>query len=67
MFIEPKTSSEKPLCFPSMTANNKIKRCHHLEAHPLQVRNKQDWDRGFIFLLPQAAVLPGSDAGSDVV
>ena len=35
--------------------------------YPLQVRHKQDWVHGFIFLLPQAAVLPGSDAGSDVV
>ena len=37
------------------------------EAHPLQVRHKQDWARGFILLLPQTAVLPGSDAGSDVI
>ena len=37
------------------------------EGHPLQVRHKQDWGRGFILLLPQAAVLPGSDAGSDVI
>ena len=29
-----------------------------LKGHPLQVRHKQDWDRGFIFLLPQASVLP---------
>ena len=29
--------------------------------------HKQDWGRGFILLLPQAAVLLGSDAGSDVV
>ena len=42
-------------------------RRRRLEEHPLQVRHKQDWDRGFILLLPQAAVLPGSDAGSDVV
>ena len=33
----------------------------------IQVRQKQDWGRGFILLLPQAAVLPGSDAGNDVV
>ena len=39
----------------------------HLEKYLLQVRHKQDWGRGFILLLPQAAVLPGSDAGSDVV
>ena len=38
-----------------------------LQGHPLLVRHKQDWGRGFILLLPQAAVLPGSDAGSDGV
>ena len=27
------------------------------KGHPLWARHKQDWDRGFIFLLPQAAVL----------
>ena len=33
-----------------------------------RARHKQDWGRGFILLLlPQTAVLPGSDAGSDVV
>ena len=37
------------------------------EGHPLQVRLKQDWSRGFIFLLPQAAALPESDAGSGVI
>ena len=37
------------------------------EGHPLQARHKQDWGRGFILLLPQAAALPGSDAGSDVI
>ena len=37
------------------------------EEYPLQVRNKQYWGRGFILLLPQTAVLPGSDAGSDVI
>ena len=31
------------------------------------VRHKQDWGQGFILLLPQAAVLPRSDAGSNVV
>ena len=42
--------------------------CHrHLKRYPLQVRHKQDWGRGFILLLPQTAVLPGSDAGSDVI
>ena len=38
------------------------------EGHPLQVRHKQDCGRGFILLLPQtAALLHGSDAGSDVI
>ena len=37
------------------------------EGHPLQARHKQNWGRGFILLLPQTAVLPGSDAGSDVI
>ena len=38
-----------------------------LEGHPLRVRHKQDWGRGFILLLPQDAVMPGSHAGSDGV
>ena len=37
-----------------------------LKRYPLLVRHKQDWGRGFILLLPQAAVLPESDAGSDL-
>ena len=37
------------------------------EGHPLQVRHKQDWGRGFILLLPQTAALPGSHAGSDII
>ena len=37
------------------------------EGYPLQVRHKQDWGRGFILLLPQAVVLPESDAGGDGV
>ena len=37
------------------------------EGHPLQVRHKQDWGRGFILFLPQTAALPESDAGSDVI
>ena len=41
--------------------------CYRWEGHPLQVRHKQDWGQGFIFLLSRAAVLPGSVAGSDVV
>ena len=31
------------------------------KGYPLQIRHKQDWGREFILLLP------GSDAGSDVV
>ena len=37
------------------------------EGYPLQIRRKQDWGRGFILLLPQAAALPESDAGSGVI
>ena len=37
------------------------------EGHPLQVRHKQDWGRGFILLLLQTAALPESDAGSGVI
>ena len=37
------------------------------EGHPLQIRHKQDWGRGFILLLPQTAKLPESDAGSGVI
>ena len=39
------------------------------EGHPLQIRHKQDWGRGFILLLPQTAALPESesDAGSGVI
>ena len=41
---------------------------HRLKRYyPLQVRHKQDCGRGFILLLPQTAVLPESDAGSDVI
>ena len=39
---------------------------HHLERYPLQVRHKQDWGQGFFLLLPETAVLPESDAGSDI-
>ena len=42
-------------------------RRRRLERYPLQVRHKQDWGRGFVLLLTQAAALPGSDAGSGVV
>ena len=34
-----------------------------LKGHPLHVRHKQNWGRGFIFLLLQAVVLSGSGAG----
>ena len=32
--------------------------CSSFEGHPLQVKHKQDWGRGFILLLPQIAALP---------
>ena len=38
-----------------------------LENHPLQVSHKQNWGRGLILLLPQAAVMSEPDAGSDGV
>ena len=41
--------------------------CRRLKRYPFQVRYKQDCGRGFILLLPQAAVLPESDAGSGVI
>ena len=44
-----------------------VRRRRRLEGHPLQVRQKQDRGQTFILLLSQATVLPGSDAGSDVV
>ena len=37
------------------------------KGHPLQVRHKQDWGRGFILLLPRSVALPESDAGSGVI
>ena len=37
------------------------------EGNPLQVRQKQDWGRGFILLLSQTAALPGSDVGSGII
>ena len=46
---------------------NNRRRRRRLEGHPLQVRHKQDWGREFIHSLPKAAVLPGLDAGSDIV
>ena len=36
-----------------------------LVRHSLRLSHKQEWGRGFILLQPEAAVLPGSDAGSD--
>ena len=51
----------------SCTSAFTMHRRRRLERHPLQVRHKQDWVRRFFRLLPQAAVLPVSDAGSDVV
>ena len=42
-------------------------RRRHVEGYSLQVRQKQDWGRGFILLLPQTAVLPESHAGSGVI
>ena len=43
------------------------RRRFRLEGHPHQVSNKLDWGRGFIILLPQDAVPPGSDDGRDVI
>ena len=43
------------------------RRHRRLKRYPLQVRHKQDWDRGFILLLPQTAALPESDAGDGVI
>ena len=42
-------------------------RHRRLEGHPFQVRHKQHYNRRFILLLPQTAVLPRSNAGSDVI
>ena len=36
----------------------RIRHRHRLKGHPIQVRHKQDWSRGFILLLRQAAVFP---------
>ena len=38
---------------------------NRLKEHPFLVRHRQVLSQRFIFLLPKAAVLPGSDAGSD--
>ena len=41
--------------------------CCCLEGHLLRVSYKQDWDPRVILLLPQTAVQPRSDSGSDGV
>ena len=51
----------------SSKAGGVITSSSSFEGHPLQVRHKQDWGRGFILLLPQTAILPESDAGNDVI
>ena len=38
-----------------------------MEGHRLWVKHKQSLGQRFILVLPEAATLPGSDAGSDVV
>ena len=60
-------SSSGCCCFLCLDIKDGHRQRRHLEGHPLQVRHKQDWARGFILLLPQATLLPGSDAGSNVV
>ena len=66
MFVEKRLTSRKIiLLFASAVCRRSIGR--RLKRYPLQVRHKQDWSRGFILLLPQTAVLPGSDAGSGVI
>ena len=40
------------------------RRCRRLKGHLLPVKHKLDWGQRLILLLPQAAVRPGSDAGS---
>ena len=42
-------------------------RRRRLEGHPLQVRRKQNWGRGIILLLTQAAVPPESDDDSVMI
>ena len=67
------SSGQMKLELRAVTGKNSIKGQQSIlparkcQRHPLQVRHKQDWGRGFIFSLIQAAALPGSDAGSDVV
>ena len=52
-----------------MTGVSLRRRCcrRRLKGHLIQVRHKKEWGRDFILLLPQIAVLPGSDPGSDVL
>ena len=54
----PYFSSRVALLSKQRQYSRKQNRSRRLQGHPLQVRHKQDWGRGFILLLPQAAVLP---------
>ena len=38
-----------------------------MEEHYFKLNKIRDWRRGFIVLLQQAVILPGSEAGSDGV
>ena len=58
-------SGKNIACVSGSRVNSTSRR--RLEGHPFQVSHKQDGGSGPIFLLPQTAVLPGSDAGSDGV
>ena len=51
----------------SQTNSSLLSSSSSFEGHPLQVRHKQDWGRGFILLLPQTVALAESDAGSGVI
>ena len=55
-----------PLICHSHRFSSARRRCR-LKGHPLRVNHKQDWNQGFNLTLPQAAVLPEPDAGSDGV
>ena len=72
-FCQPSSLQSSDTCFFTSTCSSKreslliTSSSSSFEGYPLQVRYKQDWGRGFILLLPQTAVLPGSDAGSDVI
>ena len=52
---------------PKMIVSLKSSSPSSFEGHPLQVRHKQEWGRGFILLLPQTAALPELDAVSGVI